>query len=175
MRTEKLTPAIGAILHGADLDDADAIYQALLDNLVIFIRGAEIDPARHLAFARSFGQIDDPHPLYPHVEGYDHIMLLENDSGAPPDTNSWHTDLSYKGEQPFASVLIARAVPEVGGSSRAVVVDHRVRNEGAVLGWFGPVFGIDSRTVIGVFSRRETKDFAVEGERPVLPGVRRYR
>jgi taurine dioxygenase len=57
------------------------------------------------------------HPLYPHVEGFHNIVLLENDSGAPPDTNSWHTDLTFKAVQPFASVLIARHVPEVGGNT----------------------------------------------------------
>jgi len=95
---EKLTPAIGAILHGVDPDalPADLIYRALLDNLVIFLRGVDITPAAHLAFAQSFGDLDEPHPLYPHVEGYDRIMLLDNDLHSPPDTNSWHTDLTYK-------------------------------------------------------------------------------
>ncbi len=71
----------------------------------------------HLEFARLFGQIDEPHPLYPHVDGYPNIMLLENDSSAPPDTNSWHTDLTYKQSQPFASILVARTVPKVGGDT----------------------------------------------------------
>ena len=38
-------------------------------------------------------------------------------SDAPPDTNSWHTDLTFKKEQPFASILVAREVPEVGGDT----------------------------------------------------------
>jgi len=116
---EKLTPAIGAILHGVDPDalPADLIYRALLDNLVIFLRGVDITPAAHLAFAQSFGDLDEPHPLYPHVEGYDRIMLLDNDLHSPPDTNSWHTDLTYKARQPFASVLVARVLPPVGGDT----------------------------------------------------------
>ncbi|MGI9462400.1 MAG: TauD/TfdA family dioxygenase [Aestuariivirgaceae bacterium] len=120
---KKVTPALGAEITGADFSRPvepqthDAIYQALLDHLVIFFRATDITPAVHLDFARGFGQIDEPHPLYPHVDGYENIMLLENDSGAPPDTNSWHTDLTYKREQPFASVLVARHVPEVGGDT----------------------------------------------------------
>ena len=120
---EKITPAIGAEISGVDFSSAisaelhEEIYQALMDNLVVFVRGTGIDPAAHLAFAQGFGELDEPHPLYPHVDGFENIVLLENDSGAPPDTNSWHTDLTYKSEQPFASILVARHVPPTGGDT----------------------------------------------------------
>ncbi|MEM7211578.1 MAG: TauD/TfdA family dioxygenase [Pseudomonadota bacterium] len=119
----KVTPAIGAVLTGVDfsrpLDAAthDAIYQALLEHLVIFFRDVEITPSGHLDFAQAFGELDQPHPLYPHVEGFDRVMVLENDADRPPDTDSWHTDLTYKSEQPFASILVARHVPQVGGDT----------------------------------------------------------
>ncbi len=119
----KITPAIGAEISGVDFSRAippeshDAIYQALLDHLVIFFRGTEISPAAHLSFAKDFGELDEPHPLYPHVDGFENIVLLENDSGAPPDTNSWHTDLTFKAEQPFASILVARHIPPTGGDT----------------------------------------------------------
>ena len=120
---EKLTPAIGAVISGVDFgqkispETHDAIYDALLDHLVIFFRGADLSPSAHMAFAERFGELTEPHPLYPHVDGFDRIMKLENDSGAPPDTNSWHTDMTFKAEQPFASILVARTVPEVGGDT----------------------------------------------------------
>ena len=120
---QRLTPALGAVLQGVKWDESgietlsDAVYQSLMDNSVIFIRHADIQPEQHLAFAQAFGQLDEPHPLYPHVEGFDRIVKLENDSGAPPDTNSWHTDLTFKRQQPFASILVARTVPSVGGDT----------------------------------------------------------
>ena len=123
MRIEPLTPAIGARLSGLtlsspmDAETAEAIYQALIVHQVIFIRGQEIKPAGHMALAESFGQLDEPHPLYPHVEGYDRIVHLENDADHPPDTNSWHTDLTFKAQQPFATILIARKTPLVGGDT----------------------------------------------------------
>ena len=123
MLSTKITPALGAEISGVDFSHAmtsalhDKIYQALLDHLVIFFRATDITPAAHLEFARGFGQIDEPHPLYPHVENFENIVLLENDSAAPPDTNSWHTDLTFKRKQPFASVLVARHVPDVGGDT----------------------------------------------------------
>jgi len=123
MDIQKVTPALGAEISGVDLSQpindglADALYNALMEHQVIFLRGTDISPRAHMALAESFGQLDEPHPLYPHVEGFERIVKLENDSGAPPDTNSWHTDLTFKARQPFASILVARVVPEVGGDT----------------------------------------------------------
>ena len=120
---DPVTPSIGAVISGLDFSQPisesvyDEVYQALLQHLVIFIRGVEIRPQEHLAFAQSFGDLDEPHPLYPHVENFENIVKLENDSGAPPDTNSWHTDLTFKAVQPFASILIARHIPKIGGDT----------------------------------------------------------
>lgn len=120
---DRITPAIGAEISGIDfsrpisLDAHDQIYQALLESLVIFLRAANISPDAHLAFARQFGDLDDPHPHYPHVEGFESIVLLENSQELPPDTNSWHTDLTFKYEQPFASILVARDIPSAGGDT----------------------------------------------------------
>ena len=119
----QITPAIGAEITGIDFskpvssDDNEQIYQALLDHCVIFFRDTNISPANHLAFAKTFGDLDEPHLLYPHVEGYENIVLLEYDADTPPDTNSWHTDLTFKNEQPFASILVSRQVPEIGGDT----------------------------------------------------------
>ena len=127
LEIEPITPTIGARLHGVDfsqpLSDStyDQIYQALLDHLVIFIPDAAIEPQRHLEFAQSFGELDEPHLLYPHVEGFPNIVKLEYDGERPPDTNSWHTDLTYKAQQPFASILLAREIPPVGGDTMWLV------------------------------------------------------
>jgi taurine dioxygenase len=118
-----LTTAIGAEIHGLDLSQpldaatADTIYQALLRHLVIFFRDQDISPERHLAFAQSFGELDAPHPYYAHVPGFDRIVMLANDAKNPPDTDNWHTDLTFKAEPPFSSILVARDVPETGGDT----------------------------------------------------------
>ena len=63
----KITPTIGAELTGVEFavpmpaSLQEEIYQALMDNLVIFLRGASISPAEHLAFAQGFGELDEPH------------------------------------------------------------------------------------------------------------------
>ena len=123
MKIAKCTPAIGAELLDVDMSSPfslasiDYIYSALMDSLVIFIRDMDLTPSDHLNFARAFGQIDAPHPHYSHVDGFEQIVVLENDKDNPPDTNSWHTDLTFKSEQPFASILVARKVPPTGGDT----------------------------------------------------------
>ncbi|EBA03267.1 taurine dioxygenase, 2-oxoglutarate-dependent [Rhodobacteraceae bacterium HTCC2150] len=123
MQIKKITPTIGAELSGVDFTkdlttaQQDEIYQALLDHQVIFVRGCDISPANHVAFAQTFGDLDEPNPMYPGVDGFKNIMLLENDAKRPPDTNSWHTDLTFKVEQSFASILVSRVVPDCGGDT----------------------------------------------------------
>lgn len=119
----KMTGNIGAEIGGIDLgkplstQQEDAIYDALIDHCVIFFRDQDLSPAAHLAFAQSFGEIDQPHPVYAHVEGYENIVKLDNDAKNPPDTNEWHTDLTFKPDPAFASILVAREVPAVGGDT----------------------------------------------------------
>ena len=63
--------ALGAEIGGVDvaeeLDDAliGEIRQALLDHGVIFFRDQKLDPARHKAFTRRFGEIF----LHPNYQG----------------------------------------------------------------------------------------------------------
>jgi taurine dioxygenase len=118
-----LTPAIGAEVSGIDLgqplseDIAEVIYRALLDHLVIFFRDQELTPKQHLAFAKCFGELDRPHPVYAKVPGFDQIVRLANDADNPPDTDGWHTDVTFQAEPPFASILVARELPVCGGDT----------------------------------------------------------
>ena len=123
LRARKLTPAIGAILEGIDLsltlsnEDHDEIYNALIEHQVVFFTDQTISPENQLALARSFGDPQPPHPVYPHHELHENIVILKNGPDNPPDTDGWHTDLSFQQNPPFASVLVARTVPECGGDT----------------------------------------------------------
>ena len=123
LQATPLTPTIGAEISGIDLnaplDQAayDQIYDLLMQYLVIFFRDQDLQPDAHLALARSFGEPDPRHPTYPHVEGFENIVVLENHKDNPPDTDGWHTDLTFKQEPPFTSILWARKVPECGGDT----------------------------------------------------------
>lgn len=120
---DPITPKIGAEIHGVDLSKPlpestiEAIYQILVDYLVIFFRDQDISPQAHLDFAQAFGELDQPHPIYPNVPSYEQIVLLENDADNPPDTDDWHTDLTFRQNPPFASILFAHTVPPSGGDT----------------------------------------------------------
>ena len=123
MKIDKITPNIGAEIKGLDINKKitkeiyEKIYKALIDNLVIFIKKSNISIEKHLQLAKLFGQIDEPHKYYPNVKGFKNIVLLENNKNNPADTNSWHTDLTFKMNRPFASILVARKVPNIGGDT----------------------------------------------------------
>ncbi len=123
LRVDKLTPHIGALITGVDLAAPLAaavqaqLYELLIENLVIFLPGQSIQPQDQLAFAQSFGELDAPHHVYPHVPGHERLVLLENDGDRPPNTDVWHADLTFKQNPPFASILYARAVPATGGDT----------------------------------------------------------
>jgi len=120
---EAITPSIGAEISGVslnkDLNSAtvEKIYSALIKHQVIFFRDQDISPETHLKLAESLGDIDPGHPVYPHVEGYQSIVLLRNDVDNKPDTNDWHKDLTFKSNPPFASILHGINVPKVGGDT----------------------------------------------------------
>src|SRR5215467_10829012 len=120
---DRLTPAIGALIEGVDLRGAcsatllNRLYELLLEHLVIFLPNQTLTPEMLLAFAETFGELDTPHHVYPHVPGYERIVLLENDGDRRPNTDVWHTDLTFKQNPPFASILYAKAIPASGGDT----------------------------------------------------------
>jgi taurine dioxygenase len=123
MNVEATTRAIGADVSGValsghlDTDTLDAIYDALSEHLVLFFRDQSLSPKDQFEFATTFGPPAKRHPVYPHLPGFDRVVLLENDGDRPPDTDDWHTDLTFQTTTPFLSVLYADEVPAVGGDT----------------------------------------------------------
>ena len=123
LKVTPLTPSIGAIISKVSLNKdlnsgtIEQIYSALIKHQVVFFRDQNISPETHLKLAESLGEIDPGHPVYPHVEGYQSIVLLKNDANKRPDTNDWHKDLTFKESPPFASILHGVKVPKVGGDT----------------------------------------------------------
>ena len=119
----RLTPAIGAEISGVDFSTPltnsilDTVYQLILDHQVIFFRNQRLSPQAHLQLAESLGEVDVPHPIYPHLPECPAVMVLDFDGNRPQDTDVWHTDLTFKGTGPFASILYSRQVPSVGGDT----------------------------------------------------------
>ena len=119
----KITPSIGAEIIGENIFNnlnsslCNQIYNVLIENKVIFFRNQSLSNDQHIKFAKSFGEIEPPHPVYPHVNHYPEIVLLENDENKPPDTDVWHTDVTFRANPPFASILYSRIIPSSGGDT----------------------------------------------------------
>jgi taurine dioxygenase len=121
-----LAGSLGAEICGVDLRDSlddetfEEIHQALLDNLVIFLRNQDITPDQQKAFGRRFGELHI-HPYIPTLEGHPEIIKLESADDGPGEmayqSNTWHTDLTYTAEPPMGSMLHGIKVPAVGGDT----------------------------------------------------------
>ncbi len=121
--TVPMNPVIGAEIHGLDLSKplgertVAGIKQALLDHQVIFFRGQELDPDSHMRLAGIFGELEPPHPIFPKIESHPQIAVLENDENRPPETNIWHTDVTWRDKPPLGSVLYGAEIPASGGDT----------------------------------------------------------
>eukprot|EP00966_Prymnesium_polylepis_P079303 1837844-Prymnesium_polylepis.3 len=117
--TTRLTPALGAEIHGADLSSVgpaefEAIHDALLEHEVIFFRDqSTFSPEAHKRLALLFGPVQT-HPAYPHVNGFPEITVLENDRERPSLIEKWHTDMTFSPTPPLGSILHGVIIPDGG-------------------------------------------------------------
>ncbi len=110
---------IGGVDVAEDLDDAviGEIRQALLDHGVIFFRDQKLDPARHKAFTRRFGEIFR-HPNYQGVSADPEIVDIRREPGDKKIVGEdWHTDTTMVAEPPLGAILYAIEVPPYGGDT----------------------------------------------------------
>ncbi len=119
----RLTPVIGAEVHGLDLSDgldhatAESLYSALLEHHVLVLRGGPLEPEQMVELGSSFGSLAPAHHTYPSLPGHPNVTLLENGPDNPPDNAEWHTDLSFRPDRPFLSILQPQVLPPVGGDT----------------------------------------------------------
>ena len=115
--------ALGAEIRGLDLSEplskkaAAEVYQALLHYMVIFFRDQELTPARHLEFARVFGepQMGGAIPRLdeqPEVKKQEYTM-----AGQIGGVVNMHADDSFLQIPSKCSVLYGVKMPEAGGDT----------------------------------------------------------
>jgi taurine dioxygenase len=113
---------LGATLENIDLskkilvEDQNTIKKALADYQVLFFRNQDITPNSHKDFALIFGKLQS-HPVYPTVEGFPEITILENDKLRPSKIEEWHTDMTFKSTPPLGSILLGKIIPKTGGDT----------------------------------------------------------
>ena len=118
----RITPTIGAEIAGVDLSQLDdarfaAVHRALLDHLVIVFRDQHLSPGDHLAFARRFGELEPPHPVFAQLPEHPQISILENRGNQGVYNDEWHTDVTFRACPALGSILYARLIPESGGDT----------------------------------------------------------
>ena len=131
MKITKIKEHIGAIVTGIDLrEPVDAptrkrLYDAVVDNIVLIIRGQDFTPAQYQAAAELFGELMEDQNRRYLVDGFPLISVLSNrhkDSQGKPakvDANStWHTDHTNQERPPKFTMLYAVEVPDKGGATR---------------------------------------------------------
>lgn len=117
-----LGPFIGAQVGNLDvsrpLSDAqfEQLYHALLRHQVLFLREQVITPEQHRALAIRFGDLHI-HPVYPHAEGVEEIIVLDTHQDNPPDNDNWHTDVTFIQTPPAVALLASKVLPESGGDT----------------------------------------------------------
>jgi taurine dioxygenase len=119
---ESISAAIGAKVSGVDLcsgiSDAqrDEILDALHRHHVLFFENQPLTPIQHRDLAAKFGDLH-VHPFYPHDSEVEEIIVLDTNDDNPPDSDTWHTDVTFIETPPMGALLSARVLPPSGGDT----------------------------------------------------------
>ena len=117
-----LSYALGAHISGVDisqplnLEQRDAIEQALLKHQVLFFRDQPITPQQQARFAANFGDLHI-HPIYPNVPEQPEVLILDTAVTDVRDNAIWHTDVTFLPTPALGAVLSAKLLPEFGGDT----------------------------------------------------------
>jgi taurine dioxygenase len=120
---KRLTPALGAEIHGLDLhgpidDDVfRAVHDALLEHQVVFFRDQDIPVERQMELGARFGALV-AHPNDPGLPEHPEVMIIHADESSKRVAGeSWHSDVSCDPVPPMGSILRIHTLPETGGDT----------------------------------------------------------
>ena len=123
LNLRRLSGSIGAEINGLDLaNDLDetlvaALRAALLEHLVLCIRGQQLTPAQFMTVAGQFGEPVE-YPFVKGIEGYPEIIEVAKLEHERINFGGvWHADTVYLKEPPMGTLLLARQLPPSGGDT----------------------------------------------------------
>ncbi len=123
MEVRRLAGALGAEIHGVDLEEklaeetVAAIRRAFLEHLVIFFHDQRLTPAQFMAFARRLGKPVE-YPFVKGIDGFPEVIEVKKLEHERHNFGGiWHSDTAYLAEPPMGSMLLAREVPPHGGDT----------------------------------------------------------
>ena len=163
-----MTPTFGAEIYDADLsrdDHFEAIRQAFVDYSVVAIRGLDLSPDEHLAFARRWGNIN-VNRFFQRLDSHPEIATVIKEPGETRVTGEeWHTDHSYDQIPAMGSLLYAVQTPDAGGDTAfaSMHAAYMALSEGFRATLDGLKAWHSSRHVFGVDSERGRQQ---DGEQP---------
>ncbi|CAJ0992388.1 taurine dioxygenase [Pantoea sp. Nvir] len=117
-----LGPYIGAQVSNLDLTrplsatQFEQLYHALMRHQVLLLCDQAITPQQQRALAARFGDLHI-HPVYPHAEDIEEIIVLDTHQNNPPDNDNWHTDVTFINTPPAIAILASKLLPESGGDT----------------------------------------------------------
>jgi taurine dioxygenase len=127
----RLGDALGIAAEGLDLNEAldsgtiATLRRALLDHLVLCLRGQQLSPKAYLAAMRAFGTpIDQVRLAQRHPEATEIMILSSEDRDALGDNERiivgahWHSDDSYRAVPCSLTMLYGVEVPPSGGDTQ---------------------------------------------------------
>ncbi len=120
---ETVTPRIGAIIHGLNLNEEisieafDELHEAWMQHLVLFFRDQQITHTELLRFGRRFGELHI-HPAAPYIDGNPALMKIHTSKDSFRNNGEgWHSDVSADEEPPGATILHIQQTPSQGGDT----------------------------------------------------------
>jgi taurine dioxygenase len=119
----RLTLALGAMAtmpRGfGDIDDelADVIHSSLMEHSVLVFPDADLDALAMVRLGSVLGDLGARHHAYTTHPQSDDVVVLTWEGDQKPDAAEWHSDMTYRSQPPFASLLKAVEVPPVGGDT----------------------------------------------------------
>ncbi|HET7672371.1 MAG TPA: TauD/TfdA family dioxygenase [Burkholderiales bacterium] len=127
MEVTPLGAVMGAQVRGVDLSrpfDADAVKEAFERHLLLVFPAQTITPEQHIAFSRTFGELQVHvldqyrHPQYPEIYFLSNVKDGKT-TGEHPDKGTlvWHSDLSFQKRPALATILYGLEVPRQGGDT----------------------------------------------------------
>ena len=121
MNIQPMTPAIGAQILDVDLGKltpelTSEVRAALLQHKVLFFRDQQITPEQHIAFARSFGELEI-HPATPKDQPNPEVLHISHGPDSRGSENFWHSDVTWRERPSLGSILRACKLPQVGGDT----------------------------------------------------------
>ena len=132
LKLEPLSPALGTVVHGIDLDrDLEHVemvrfLRALwLERRVIMFRDQQhLTRDGLIRFAEHFGELGAHHGERDHVPsapqtpaGYPDVLPIQSGEKHPGAASEWHSDATWSKRPPMGSVLICREAPPIGGDT----------------------------------------------------------